>query len=123
MYLDLTTMTTDQATQPSTSFLSSLFSRATPPTPTPLYKPTEGPRIKKAQKHLSGTRTKQLIRAAERNYDEPPVPGECCGSSCDPCVMDLWREEIEVWKERWGGQVVESNGNDKAKRGKDGLDW
>lgn len=106
-------MTTDQNTtfSTTTSFLSSIFSRqpqATPP-PTPLYTPTEVPRIKKAQKHASGTRTKQLIRAAERDYNDPPVPGECCGSSCDPCVMDLWREEMEVWRERWGGRVVEKS--------------
>ncbi|KAM0708585.1 hypothetical protein Q7P35_005237 [Cladosporium inversicolor] len=34
--------------------------------------------------------------------DEKPVkppPGECCGSSCDPCVMDLYAQELKVWKE------------------------
>ena len=28
-----------------------------------------------------------------------PLPGECCGSSCDPCVMDLYAQELKVWKE------------------------
>jgi hypothetical protein len=28
-----------------------------------------------------------------------PPPGECCGSSCDPCVMDLYAQELKVWKE------------------------
>lgn len=118
-------MASDQPPTASSIF-SSLFSRqpTPPPPPTPLYTPTEVPRVKKAQKHLSGTRTKQLIRAAERAYNDPPVPGECCGSSCDPCVMDLWREEMEVWRERWGGNVKENGasggggGNEKGN-----LDW
>lgn len=104
-------MTANETSQP-TSFPGSLFSTTT--AHTPIYQnPADIPRIKKAQKHLSGTRTKQLIRAAERAPDEPPVPGECCGSACDPCVMDLWREEVAVWKERWGPCA-----NEKAK-----LDW
>lgn len=110
-------MTTNEPTTLSTpSFLSSLFTRQQQPQPpTPAYRnPTEIPAIKKAQKHASGTRTKQLIRAAERDYNDPPAPGECCGSSCDPCVMDLWREEMGVWRERWGGNVIEK---------KNGLDW
>jgi len=110
-------MTTNESTTSSTSsFLSSLFTRQPPQPqqPTPAYhNATEIPAIKKAQKHASGTRTKQLIRAAERDYNDPPVPGECCGSSCDPCVMDLWREEMGVWREKWGGNVIE----------KEGLDW
>lgn len=107
-----TTMAENESTQ-STSIITSLFSRNA--TPTPVYQnPTDIPRVKKAQKHLSGTRTKQLIRAAERTHNDPPVPGECCGSSCDPCVMDLWREEVAVWKERWG---------ESANDGKARLDW
>jgi hypothetical protein len=26
-----------------------------------------------------------------------PPPGECCGSSCDPCVMDLYAQELKFW--------------------------
>ncbi|EKD03879.1 hypothetical protein A1Q2_01892 [Trichosporon asahii var. asahii CBS 8904] len=30
----------------------------------------------------------------------------CCGSSCCPCVMDTWREEVAIWKAfRAGGAV------------------
>ncbi|KAL4914547.1 hypothetical protein BDW62DRAFT_138929 [Aspergillus aurantiobrunneus] len=71
---------------------------------TPQYAPQDVPRIKKA-KRLTATRTKQLIRAAARDADDPPPKpglGECCGSSCDPCVNDLWREELACWRERWG---------------------
>ncbi|KAL4946598.1 hypothetical protein BDV06DRAFT_52925 [Aspergillus oleicola] len=71
---------------------------------TPIYTPDSVPTIK-TSKRLTATRTKQLIRAAARDItDPPPKPGlgECCGSSCDPCVDDLWREEVRVWRERWG---------------------
>lgn len=93
-----------------------------PPQPVPYYTPTTTPTYKRLQKlRLSGTRTKQLIRAASRAHDDPPPPpelGACCGSSCDPCVNDLWREEREVWKERWGEYAVEGGG------GKTGsLEW
>lgn len=56
---------------------------------------------------MTHTRKKQLIKAASRNWDQPPpAPGsdECCGSHCQPCVKDLWKEEVIVWKQRWGIQ-------------------
>jgi hypothetical protein len=39
-----------------------------------------------------------------------PPPGECCGSSCDPCVMDLYAQELKVWKEcaAYRGSVLET---------------
>ncbi|KAJ5722863.1 hypothetical protein N7488_000898 [Penicillium malachiteum] len=81
--------------------------------PEPYYTPNEVPKFKLLQKkRLSGTRTKQLLRAAGRAYNDPPPQpelGMCCGSSCDPCVNDLWREEREVWRERWGDRRVESD--------------
>ncbi|KAL4893821.1 hypothetical protein BDV59DRAFT_177241 [Aspergillus ambiguus] len=110
-------ITTEENPQPSftshlisslTAPISSLPSAAVPPTP--LYAPAEVPSIKKKAKRLSGTRLKQLLRAAERAHDDPPPPpglGECCGSSCDPCVNDLWREELACWRERWGEGAVE----------------
>ncbi|KAL4779952.1 hypothetical protein BJX76DRAFT_351367 [Aspergillus varians] len=93
--------------------------------PLPLYSPQDVPRIKNA-KRLTATRTKQLIRAAARDADDPPPKpglGECCGSSCDPCVDDLWREELACWKERWGvdGQ---SGGEGEVKRRMPGsFEW
>lgn len=37
------------------------------------------------------------------NEERPkkPPPGSCCGSSCDPCVIDQYAEEVKVWKECW----------------------
>ncbi|KAJ5641543.1 hypothetical protein N7490_005543 [Penicillium lividum] len=92
--------------------------------PEAYYAPSEVPMFKKLQKkRLSGTRTKQLLRAAGRAYNDPPPPpelGSCCGSSCDPCVNTLWREERDVWRERWGDRKVENvdeNGRKKE------LEW
>ncbi|KAK1141516.1 hypothetical protein N8T08_008928 [Aspergillus melleus] len=85
--------------------------------PAPLYTPKEVPRIKNA-KRLTATRTKQLVRAAERAYDDPPPPpglGECCGSSCDPCVNDLWKEELACWRERWGEGAIENKEEQKPR--------
>ncbi|KAB5566430.1 hypothetical protein GE09DRAFT_1273056 [Coniochaeta sp. 2T2.1] len=30
-----------------------------------------------------------------------PAPGDCCGSSCHPPVMDNYAEELKVWRECW----------------------
>ncbi|GKZ19389.1 hypothetical protein AbraIFM66951_010999 [Aspergillus brasiliensis] len=78
--------------------------------PSPLYTPENVPSIKKRRNRLPNTRAKQLLRAADRDFNDPPPPpglGECCGSSCDPCVNDLWKEELAVWRERWGDGAVE----------------
>jgi hypothetical protein len=85
--------------------------------PQQYYAPEETPLFKKLQKtRLTRTRTKQLLRAAERAYNDPPPPpglGDCCGSSCDPCVRDLWKEEIGIWRERWGDWAEEEEEENK----------
>lgn len=91
------------------------------PEPEPYYTPKTTPTFKRLSKlRLSGTREKQLIRAASRAHDDPPPPpdlGVCCGSSCDPCVNDLWREERDTWRERWGDRAVEN------KKDRKDLEW
>ena len=86
--------------------------------PQQYYAPEETPLFKQLQKkRLTRTRTKQLLRAAERVYNDPPPPpglGDCCGSSCDPCVRDLWKEEIGIWRERWG-DWAEEDGKEAVK--------
>ncbi|PWY87126.1 hypothetical protein BO94DRAFT_67642 [Aspergillus sclerotioniger CBS 115572] len=82
--------------------------------PSPIYTPQDTPFFKSHRNRLTKTRTKQLLRAAKRTYNDPPPPpglGECCGSSCDPCVTDLWKEELAVWRERWGEGAVEGGSN------------
>ena len=89
--------------------------------PEEYYRPDETPLFKKLQKNrLTKTRTKQLLRAAERDFNDPPPPpglGDCCGSSCDPCVRDLWKEEIGIWRERWG-EWAEEKGNEAKEKEK-----
>ncbi|GAA0789191.1 oxidoreductase-like domain-containing protein [Marinobacterium sediminicola] len=29
----------------------------------------------------------------------PPADGECCESACEPCVWDLYYEELRQWQE------------------------
>jgi hypothetical protein len=46
------------------------------------------------------SRETNLLNAAfSTTKPAKPPPGECCGSSCDPCVMDLYAQELKVWKE------------------------
>lgn len=83
--------------------------------PTPAYQDvTTLPSIL-AQRRITNIRKKQLIKAASRPFDDPPPPpkpDECCGSSCDPCVKTLWKEELGCWRERWGENAQE-DGNRK----------
>lgn len=102
------------------------------PEPEPYYTPKTTPTFKRlARLRLSGTREKQLIRAASRAHNDPPPPpglGMCCGSSCDPCVNELWRQERDTWRERWGDHAIEDNEKDKdqdqdKKKEKKDLAW
>ncbi|KAH6646229.1 hypothetical protein BKA67DRAFT_583599 [Truncatella angustata] len=49
---------------------------------------------------LAPIREAALLKAAV-GEEKPgkPAAGDCCGSSCNPCVMDLYREELNIWKE------------------------
>lgn len=31
---------------------------------------------------------------------ERPLPGDCCGGGCDPCVYDLYDEALADYRER-----------------------
>lgn len=53
---------------------------------------------------LAPSREETLLAAATAGAEgaekpKKPAADECCGSSCQPCVMDLYREELKVWKE------------------------
>lgn len=50
---------------------------------------------------LAPIREEALLAAAAPGAERPvkPAAGDCCGSSCNPCVMDLYREEFKIWKE------------------------
>lgn len=73
--------------------------------PEPVYSDVAELPLILAQRKITNIRKKQLIKAASRGYDDPPPPpkpDECCGSSCDPCVKTLWKEELACWRQRWG---------------------
>ena len=27
-----------------------------------------------------------------------PLPSDCCGTGCSPCVMDIYQDELETWR-------------------------
>ena len=29
---------------------------------------------------------------------EEPLPSECCGSGCEPCVLDVYQNQLDEWK-------------------------
>ncbi|QDW66811.1 oxidoreductase-like domain-containing protein [Luteimonas granuli] len=46
---------------------------------------------------------------------EPPLPGDCCDSGCDPCVNDTYTEELLDYRERlarWLERHPEAAGQD-----------
>jgi hypothetical protein len=62
--------------------------------------------------------TALLAAASAPTRPVKPPAGDCCGSSCDPCVMDLYAQELKVWKECVGlrEQVAEDDsGNEEVK--------
>lgn len=58
--------------------------------------------VKLLKTRLAPVRERELIAKATCP-DRPvrPAPGDCCGSSCHPCVMDNYADELRVWKECW----------------------
>lgn len=63
--------------------------------------------LKLLKTRLAPIRENELINKAlnpERPVKPPADGRECCGSACKPCVMDLYGEELRVWKECWRDQ-------------------
>lgn len=29
---------------------------------------------------------------------EEPLPSECCGSGCAPCVLDVYQDQLDTWR-------------------------
>jgi hypothetical protein len=58
--------------------------------------------LQKISRDATPLRMEQLVAMA-KNPEKPkkPAPGECCGSSCDPCVMTTYSIELKIWKECW----------------------
>lgn len=83
---------------------------------------TRSPTLRKLLKtRLAPIRERELISKAlnPARPVKPPADGrECCGSACKPCVMDMYGEELRVWKECW--KDVAGNGDGGEKEGKMG---
>lgn len=50
------------------------------------------------ERRLANTRKKQLVKIVQDGC--PPAPldiSACCGSACDPCVKELYAEEVLLW--------------------------
>lgn len=52
----------------------------------------------KRKGRLAPSRFKDLLTAAS-NRSPPLAPTDCCGSSCKPCVNELWKQEVRCWEE------------------------
>ncbi|GAA6055422.1 hypothetical protein JCM3770_006985 [Rhodotorula araucariae] len=65
------------------------------------------------RKRLAPSRWRDLL-AAGRGAKPPkePEPWECCGSSCKPCVLELYREEKKVWEEVHPDGVSDDEGEE-----------
>ncbi|KAM0752309.1 hypothetical protein T439DRAFT_205409 [Meredithblackwellia eburnea MCA 4105] len=56
-------------------------------------------RLKKRGR-LAPSRYKDLLAAAKgAKKPKEPESWECCGSSCKPCVKELWKEELKGWED------------------------
>jgi hypothetical protein len=55
------------------------------------------PYLKKLAVKCTPTRLQELIDIAVCPTE--PVKGICCGSSCDPCNLVLYKQELRIWKE------------------------
>lgn len=56
--------------------------------------------VKLQKRRLAPVRWAELVSIARSSKPPtPPNPWDCCGSSCKPCVKDLYKEELRVWQE------------------------
>lgn len=81
------------------------------------------PTLRKLLKtRLAPIRENELIsKALCADRPEKPAPGACCGSSCDPCVLQSYAEELRVWREcweKWEGGGKPGAGEKKMEEGK-----
>ncbi|GAA5913371.1 uncharacterized protein JCM6883_003055 [Sporobolomyces salmoneus] len=75
---------------------------------------------KLSRRRLAPIRLSQLLSSA-RSTKPPKEPEawECCGSSCKPCVRELWREERKVWEEchpEGEGEEIESESEEEEEQ-------
>jgi hypothetical protein len=59
-----------------------------------------------------------------RSHDPRPLPpeqpgdDECCRSGCDPCIFDLYQQELQQYREalaQWEARQAEAGGQEPAR--------
>ena len=46
---------------------------------------------------------------------QKPLPSDCCGNGCDPCINDIYEQELKIWELKMSGQTYRKDvPNDKA---------
>ncbi|GAA5847869.1 hypothetical protein JCM9279_006675 [Rhodotorula babjevae] len=72
------------------------------------------------RKRLAPSRWRDLVKAAASSRPpKEPEPWECCGSSCKPCVLELYREERKVWQEVHPNGVSDDEDEGEGEAGED----
>lgn len=59
----------------------------------------------------------QQISESRQTMNEKPTPpadNECCESGCEPCVWDLYREELAQWEKEQKEAVGSEQDNGKS---------
>ena len=49
---------------------------------------------------------------------EQPCDDECCRSGCDPCIFDLYQQELQQYREllaQWEARQEEAGGKEPAR--------
>lgn len=77
--------------------------------------------VKLKGRRLAPSRLADLYAAAgAKKAPLAPEPWECCGSSCKPCVKELWREELKCWNEcHPDGAEEDEEGDERAQETED----
>lgn len=51
---------------------------------------------------------------------DKPLDSDCCGQGCDPCILDIYQQELEIWKAECNrirnGDVRQTQGEDKSSK-------
>ena len=48
----------------------------------------------------------------ERLKPIPPLPEDCCGQGCCPCVNDIYEAELKLWEKSIANDTLNRGAND-----------
>uniref|UniRef100_A0A8D0KIW7 NADH-cytochrome b5 reductase-like n=1 Tax=Salvator merianae TaxID=96440 RepID=A0A8D0KIW7_SALMN len=76
---------------------ASILSQPCLGSPSPLLQPAGGGR------HFPSLCSRKLMDDTEEDWlilrPREPLPSQCCGSGCKPCIYDLYQKELKQWEE------------------------